>query len=124
MTINLITKEEYDTLLRIQQDRPILTFQNNGYEYINKSKFSESDTKAFEEVTSILKKCIVGFHRFDNFRHRSSDNNKLTVRFQYNWTADDETNPRPYEGVGYLLVEELLNGFKEIKKEEFHGNKL
>jgi len=116
MTINLITPEEYARLLQIQKDFPLLTFENNGYEYISKNKLSEEDKKAHEEVTDILKKSIVGFSEFNNFKTRFSVN-KLAIRFQYDWTADVPTIERPFTGVGYLLIEQLLNGFGDDKTE-------
>lgn len=109
MTINLITEEEYNLLLEIQKEHPILTFQNQGYQYIDKSKFTEEDTNAFNKVTEILKNAIVGFSEFNNFR--TTKIGELEIRFQYNWSADSPGVS--FTGVGYLLVDELLNGFRE-----------
>ena len=64
----LITQQEYETLLNIQKTNTILTFQNYGYEYVDKNKFDQSDKIAFDIVTSILKKTIAGFSEFNNFR--------------------------------------------------------
>jgi len=104
MTINLITQYEYDLLKSIQKDYPILTFQNNGYEYINKNMFSEMDKIAFDNIHNILAKAIVGFVRFDNFK--LSKKGEIRIRFQYYW---DER----FAGVGYLDLITLLNGFEE-----------
>lgn len=112
MTITLITPEQHALLLKIQQEHPILTFQNEGFEYIDKSKFSKEDENAFNEVTKILKGCIKGFEKFNNFRYNKKG--ELKVRFQYDWTIDDVDSKISFTGVGYLLVDELLNGFKEI----------
>lgn len=113
MRIELITEEVYNTLLQIQKDHPILTFQNKGYEGIDKNKFTEADQKAFDKVTEVLRKHITGFTEFNNFR-RTPDG-ELQIRLQYNWEADNE---RPdslgyFTGVGYILVDELLNGFRK-----------
>jgi len=104
MTINLISQREYDLLKSIQAKFPNLTFQNNGYEYIDKSKFSEKDRKAFKIVTKILSKAVVRFSEFNNFR--LSKNGEIGIRFQYGW---DER----FTGVGYLDLVTLFEGFKE-----------
>jgi hypothetical protein len=109
MTIELITQREYDLLKSIQIKYPNLTFQNNGYEYINKSKFSEKDKKAFKIVSNILSKSIHRFRNFDNFR--LSKNGEVRIRFQYGW---DER----FTGVGYLYLLTLLVGFKETELSE------
>ena len=68
MTITLITQEEYDKLLSIQKEFPALTFQNNGYEYLNMSKLTEIELEKFKEAESILKKSIKGFSKFNHFK--------------------------------------------------------
>ena len=105
MTINLITVEEFDILMNIYTNYPKLTFQNNGFEYIDKSTLSADEKSKFEEVTNILKKAIHGFSSFNNFRVNQKTS-KPEIRLQYHW--DDK-----FTGVGYLLIEELLNGFNE-----------
>lgn len=109
MTINLITQREYDLLKSVQIKFPNLTFQNNGYEYIDKSKFSEKDKKAFRIVSNILSKSIVRFSRFDNFK--LSKDGEIRIRFQYGW---DER----FTGVGYLDLLTLFEGFKETELSE------
>jgi hypothetical protein len=110
MEITLISKKQYDKLLAIQKENEILTFQNKGYQYIDKRKFSENDKKAFIDVTNILKDHITGFSEFNNFKIRGP-NNDITLRFQYNYGAENDSHS--FIGVGYILLEELLNGFKE-----------
>ena len=66
----------------------------------------------------VLKNSIKGFSKFNHFRIDKLKETKqevLVVRFQYNWTADDDysKNPLPFTGVGYLEVEELFKGFRE-----------
>ena len=114
MTITLITQEQYDRLLQIQKDFPKLTFQNKGYEYIKKSELTEDDFKAIDEISSILKIHIKGFSKFNNFKI-SQVTNEVVLRFQYNWSADDDysKNPIPFIGVGYLDLIELHKGFRE-----------
>jgi hypothetical protein len=81
MKIELISEADYNLILKICTEHPVLTFQNIGYEYIDKSKFSESDQEAFDKVTEILKKHIVGFVEFNNFLY--SIDNKLRLRVTY-----------------------------------------
>lgn len=101
MKINLITSEEHKILSDIQKNNPILTFENKGYEYIDKSKFSDEDKIAFDKITEILKLHIIDFVEFNNFRIRKND---IQIRFQYKYDPS-------FTGVGYILLDELLNGF-------------
>ena len=114
MTIKLITKNEYDKLLSIQKEHPILTFQNNGFEYIDKSKFSENDKKAFDFVSQLLHGHVEGFREFNNFKIRKD--RSISLRFQYNYEADNDKEQGYFIGVGYLGINELLNGFENSKK--------
>lgn len=116
MRINLISQGQYDLLKAIQQRSPILTFQNVGFQYIDKSKFTESDKKDFETVKDILRKAIVGFTDFNNFCH--TKNGELRLRFHYDWTADDRSQGISFTGVGYILCDELLHGFQKSIKFE------
>lgn len=104
MTIKLLTQDEYNTLLSIQQNSPKLTFQNVGYEYINRKEFTEQDNIADKQVTEILKNHIEGFVRFDNFRHNKK--NEISVRLQYHYSES-------FVGVGYVTLRELFMGFDE-----------
>jgi len=110
MTITLISEQDYELLLNIQKERPILTFKNVGYEYLDKDRFDEDDKIAFDQVTSILKNCVKGFQEFNNFTPDSKG--ELRVRFQYDWSADG-SNSLPFTGVGYLYLDELHKGFRE-----------
>lgn len=104
MTIYLLTQQEYDTLLEIQKKFPVLTFQNVGYQYIDRSKFTEEEKQADQQVTEILNAHIKDFCKFDNFKLRT--NGDLVIRFQYQWDSS-------FTGVGYLKLSELLNGFEK-----------
>lgn len=110
MKINLITQEQHDTILNIYKSFPTLTLQNKGYEGINRSLLTEEEKRADKEVNEILKKSIIGFSKFQNFKTNNKENN-LTIRFQYDWTAHDRSLGIPFTGVGYILLDELLNGF-------------
>ena len=115
MTINTITKEEYKDLLHIQENHPLLTYQNVDFDNFDKSKMTDGDKKAFEKVSDILKKAIVGFSRFQNYKLSEKDK-ELKIRFQYSWTADEPNRTTSFTGVGYLYVDELLNGFRSNNK--------
>jgi hypothetical protein len=117
MTIELISQEQFDFITEVYKKHPILTLQNKGYETI-KDKLSEEENKAKNDVSEILSKHIKGYSSFTNFR-LSHKENKLQLRFQYDYQADltDEEKSGSYLGsfigVGYILLEQLLNGFKE-----------
>ncbi|WP_428743170.1 hypothetical protein [Tenacibaculum sp.] len=111
MTIELISKETYNILRALQRNFPVLTFNNNGYECLNKSKFTGQEENAFKLVSSILKKHIKGFSEFNNFKLRKSG--EIVLRFQYNWNADDRRRNGYFIGVGYLKLIELYRGFEK-----------
>jgi hypothetical protein len=108
MKINLISSEQFERLLEIQLTHPNLTYQNVGYDYPNKNEWSKEDTDAHKEVSDLLSKHIIGFSEFNHFK--LSKDEQIQLRVQYNYGADDNTTP--FTGVGYLLLSELLNGFK------------
>lgn len=103
MEITLISNRDYELLKTIQEKYPKLTFQNNGYEYLDKREFSAEETSAFAEVESILRRSITGFSKFFNFC--LSKEGRIRLRFNYRW---DEY----FTGVGYILLDELKNGFE------------
>jgi hypothetical protein len=96
---------------------PALTLQNQGYEKINRDKLSDLDKAKIKEIEALLGKSIVGFSSFQNFK--LSTKNKVGLRFQYNYDADYEGggNKIYFIGVGYILVNELLVGFKPAPKQ-------
>lgn len=108
MRIELISQSQYDELKSIHENHPKLVFQNDGYEYIDKRKLSEDDVNAFNTVTEILKKHIYGFCEFNNFL--LSKKGRVLLRLQYNYNYDTSGS---FNGVGYILLDELLNGFEE-----------
>lgn len=108
MTIELISKETYNRLVQIQKDFPNLTYQNKAYDTLNKSKLTEEELNAFNEVSEVLSKCVTGFSKFNHFK--ISTKNQVVVRLQYNWGAD-EPRSISFTGVGYVLLEDLHKGF-------------
>ena len=56
MTIQLLEQVEYLQLLDIFKNNPSLTFQNEGYEYIDKKKLTDDDIAKISEIEKILKK--------------------------------------------------------------------
>lgn len=113
MRITLIKKRVYNKLLKYYKDFPALTLQNKGYENINRNKFTEKEKKADKEIIDILKTSIVGFRRFQNFK--LDKNNNIVLRFQYNYDYEKSVSAG-FTGVGYILLNELLNGFNEKEK--------
>lgn len=107
MRIKLITPEEHSELIRIQAEHPNLTYQAKGYDVPDKSKWSEEDHHAYKIVTEILRKSVVGFSSFTNFTVRK--NGDKAIRLQYCYGAED--NSMSFTGVGYLLIDELSDGF-------------
>jgi len=112
MTIQLITTEQHETLLNIYKSFPVLTLENKGYEGIKRNDFTEAEAEADKQVNEILKKAICGFSKFKNFKTYNKENN-LTIRFQYDYDADNDGPgfKTHFIGVGYILLDELLNGF-------------
>ncbi len=108
MRIDLITQEQYNTILDIQNNNKILTFQNEGYGGFDKSKMTPEDKEAVKQIESILKEHIQGFSTFQNFK--LSTKNELKLRFQYNYNYKGGS---PFIGVGYILLTELLKGFEK-----------
>jgi len=98
MLYKTISEEEYNKLLTFQKECPSLTFQNNGYEYIDNDKLNKKDILVIKEISLILKKAIPEFVKFNNFK--ISKTGEITLRFQYNWD-------KSFTGVGYLELQEL-----------------
>jgi hypothetical protein len=109
MKIQLLTQDQHAELLNIYQSFPELTLENKGYEGINRREFSQQAKEADSAVNAILKESIIGFSSFQNFCHTKEGD--IRLRVQYNWGAEDNT--MPFTGVGYILLDELLNGFTE-----------
>jgi len=118
MILTTIEQNEYDTLVAIQKNFPNLTFQHEPYQEWIPAHFTEKDKNALNEVKSIMIKAIKGFKKFTNFYYNKKG--ILNVRFYYDWSYGlvDGIIIRenlPFIGVGYLELQELLNGFNENK---------
>jgi len=100
MEITLISIEEYNRILELQQKHKVLTFQNTGYQYI-KTPFTDEEKKAVLEIETILKDHITRFNSFTNFRIIKDE---VQIRLQYGY---DEA----FTGVGYAFLRELRDGF-------------
>jgi len=106
MTITLLGKRDYNLLKSIQKKFLNITFQNDGYQYLEAHiALTAKDRQAIRIVTLILSKCIHHFHSFNNFKIRK--NGDVTVRVQYNWDPDH----RGFVGVGYIPLNQLRHGF-------------
>jgi hypothetical protein len=112
MTITLITQDVYNQVLDIYNKYPKLTYQNKDYDTLNLKTLTEEETIKFKEVEEVLRQSIKGFVKFNHFKIRPKSQT-LVVRFQYNWTADEDKPSIPFTGVGYLELDELLNGFNK-----------
>lgn len=118
MILTTLEKEDYNKLLDIQKQYPNLTFVHEPYQGWIPAHFTEEDKNALNEVKSIMSKAIKGFSKFTNFYFNKKG--ILCIRFYYDWsyTWDNDVNKipirsgLPYTGVGYLYLDELLNGFK------------
>lgn len=91
--------ENFNKLVAFQKDYPELTFQNNGYEYLD-LEIREKHKKQINEISEILKKHIDGFVKFNNFFIDKND--VLKIRCQYRWDIS-------FTGVGYFPI----NYFKD-----------
>ena len=118
MILTTLEEEDYNKLLDIQKQYPSLTFTHEPYQQWIPEHFTEEDKNALNEVKLIMKKAITGLSKFTNFYYSKSG--VLRVRFYYDWSYtwnnDVDKIPirdgLPFTGVGYLELQELLNGFK------------
>ena len=118
MILTTLEKEDYNKLVEIQKEFPNLTFNHEPYQQWIPKHFTEEDKNALNEVKLIMKKAITGLSKFTNFYYNKSG--ILCVRFYYDWSYEwnnDEEKiiirkDNPFTGVGYLCLDELLNGFK------------
>ena len=101
-----MSPEVYSELLQLYNDFPIITYQNKGYDNINRYKLNEEEQQADERVGEILKKHIHSFVRFQNFSLDKSGG--IRVRLQYRWSE-------LFTGVGYVPIEDFIEGFEEAQ---------
>lgn len=119
MILTTLEEEDYNKLLDIQKQYPNLTFTHEPYQEWIPSYFTEEDKNALNEVKLIMEKAITGLSKFTNFYYGKSG--ILRIRFYYDWsyTWNNDVdkipirNGLPFIGVGYLELQDLLNGFKE-----------
>lgn len=111
MKINLITKEEHATLLEIFNKFPNLTVQNIGYDFHRKSPLTDEEKDKIKEVETLLRKTVFGFNSFKNFR-TNNKTQEIQLRFDYNYNYDNTYSGIPFNGVGYIYLDEFLNGFR------------
>lgn len=99
--INTVTEklEEY------AEKYPALIFNNKGYEYLRKEIQNEYKEQ-IKEIEELLKKCVAGFSKFNNFLYNKD--NKLFVRYQSDWNAEVEHQTRgSFIGVNYRQVSDF-----------------
>ena len=121
MILTTLEEEDYNKLLDIQKQYPNLTFTHEPYQEWIPAHFTEEDKNALNEVKSIMSKAIKGFSKFTNFYF--SKKGVLWVRFYYDWSFEwnNDVDKIPirkgiaFTGVGYLELQELLNGFNPDK---------
>ena len=85
-------KTNYKRLVELKNDYPNLTFDNNGYEYLDPS-VREAHKAQIEEIEGILKTIVPRFVRFENFKPRK--NGSFAVRMQTRWSDS-------FTGVQYI----------------------
>lgn len=92
-------KKQLQDLLIIQENYPLLTFQNNGFEYIGESILNSHGT-IIQQIKEIMISYIdSSFVKFLNFRVHS--NNDILIRYDCHY---DKT----FIGVHYLNLNELI----------------
>lgn len=101
----------HDRLIEIQKQYPALTFDNQGYQYMDTSNFSEEEKKALQEVHDILKQCVGGFTKFNNFKPRKDGT--FDVRCQADWNYGEDG--LPFIGVFYIRMDQ----FKKYDERQF-----
>ncbi len=106
MQIKIITPELHAELAGLAADHPELCFQNVGYQYLGR-EVREAKAPQIDRIKAILKEHVVGFVEFFNFRN--DKDRGLTLRFDFNWGAEDHS--LHFVGVGYLPLDHLRDGF-------------
>lgn len=106
MQITLIDQETYDELRQLCEDNPELRLQNIGYQYL-RPEVREAKAPQIARITEILKRHIMGFLEFHNFK--TGKDGEIVLRFDYDWGAENQT--MSFRGVGYLPLDQLRDGF-------------
>lgn len=100
----------YEELVKLYQEYPELTFQNEGYQYLPQ-EVKERNKEGIDKINTILEKTVEGFVRFDNFKNRPDKN--FWVRCQTKWSPG-------FTGVNYFKIEDfkkVSEKFEQAKKE-------
>ena len=100
----------YEELVKLYQEYPELTFQNEGYQYLPQ-EVKERNKEGIDKINTILEKTIEGFVRFDNFKNRTDKN--FWIRCQTKWSPG-------FTGVNYFKIEDfkkVSEKFEQAKKE-------
>lgn len=93
-----ITTEEKDRIVELSTNKELIV-DTRGYAYTYMDRaLQEKNKDIINEISIILKDCIEGFVKFNNFTV------DRRLRFQYQWSAG-------FTGVGYINIDELKEGF-------------
>ena len=79
---------------------PDLTFNNDGYENIPDA-VREANAEGQAKIEAVLKECVAGFVRFQNFKPRKDGT--FAVRCQTHWAPG-------FTGVSYFPLENFTPG--------------
>jgi len=96
--LRFITEEECQKVLDISKRPELIT--DSSKQYYHAEKMDTDEDILF--MNTLLKEVIEGFVSFTCF----TDANNNNIRLQYHW---DER----FVGVGWILITELRDGFKE-----------
>ena len=106
MKIIINNMNNYERLILIQKEYPELTFQNDGFEYLD-TEIINKHKEQIEEISKILKYIIPGFVKFNNFFIKK--NGDITIRCQYHYD-------KLFVGVGYFNIEEFKETNNNLNK--------
>jgi hypothetical protein len=91
-------------LLEIQKEYLELTFQNDGYEYINPVVL-EAHAHVIKEIDQIMKVLDPSYVKFNNFK--LNKNGGYSARYQCYWSSS-------FVGVSYMEMQENGNIIHEF----------
>lgn len=69
----------YTELTRIMTSNPDLLFDNDGYQELPRETV-DANKEAIAQIEEVLKQCVTGFVRFQNFKPRKDGS--IAVRYQ------------------------------------------
>lgn len=104
MKIELISKKEHAFLTEQANNPKFVQKSTKWGEYPSKYNFTKEDKENWDKIEQILRKSVVNFSKFHNFS--PDKNGEIRIRIDYAWDVH-------FTGVGYVLIDELLNGFKD-----------